>query len=188
MAKKSVAAKDGLIDQREFRNALGRFATGITVITTRTPDGTNEGLTANSFSALSLDPPLVLWSLVNKSPSREGFLASGHFVINVLSSHQRHISNQFAAAAEDKFDGIDWHPGLGDCPILDDHLAVFECNIEKTVDGGDHLLFIGRVQRSDYREGNPLIFNGGKYCVTAELPHDPSQTAHLTEFTDLLLW
>ena len=96
MGKTVISAENGIIDGRELRNALGRFATGITVITTATNDGRKEALTANSFSALSLDPPLVLWSLVNEGPSREGFLTAGRFVINVLGSHQRNISNQFA--------------------------------------------------------------------------------------------
>ena len=120
MGKTIISAEDGPIDGRELRNALGRFATGITVITTATNDGKKEALTANSFSALSLDPPLVLWSLVNEAPSREGFLAAGRFVINVLGSHQRNVSNQFATTSDDKFEHIDWHPGLGGCPVLDD--------------------------------------------------------------------
>lgn len=186
MAHKSISAEGGQLDQRELRNALGRFATGITVITTTTPNGGHEALTANSFAALSLDPPLVLWSLVNEAPSREGFLAAGCFAINVLGAHQRAISNQFAQTAEDKFDGIDWHPGAGGCPVLDDHLAAFECSTERTIDGGDHLLFVGRVENISYCEGTPLVFSGGKYCMAAELPDDTG--AGETTFSDILLW
>ncbi len=188
MGKTIISAEDGPIDGRELRNALGRFATGITVITTATNDGKKEALTANSFSALSLDPPLVLWSLVNEAPSREGFLAAGRFVINVLGSHQRNVSNQFATTSDDKFEHIDWHPGLGGCPVLDDHLAAFECGVERTIDGGDHLLFVGRVERLSYGDGSPLIFSGGKYCVAAELPDDSDQLDGETAFSNILLW
>src|SRR5437868_209250 len=93
---------DGTHDTRQLRNALGRFPTGVTVVTTRTPEGKREGLTANSFSALSLDPPLVLWSLVRKSASLPGFVASGHFAINVLASDQSNLSHRFATPHADK--------------------------------------------------------------------------------------
>ena len=188
MGKTVISAKNGIIDGRELRNALGRFATGITVITTATDDGRKAALTANSFSALSLDPPLGLWSLVNEGPSRKGFLTAGRFVINVLGSHQRKISNQFATTSDDKFEGVDWQPGLGGCPVLNDHLAAFECRIERTIDGGDHLLFIGRVEKLSYGDGSPLIFSGGKYCVAAELPDDTAQLSGETAFSDILQW
>ena len=186
MAKKITSSETGQIDQRELRNALGRFATGITVVTTTTVEGVNEALTANSFAALSLDPPLVLWSLTNESPSRVGFLSAGRFAINVLGAHQRSISNQFVQSAQDKFDGITWHHGKIGCPILDDHLAAFECSTERTIESGDHLLFIGRVESLSYREGAALIYSAGKYCMAAELPDD--NTTGETTFTDILRW
>ena len=187
MAETTHNAEDGAFDPRELRNALGRFATGITVITTAVPGGGTEALTANSFAALSLDPPLVLWSLINEAPSRQGFLDAGCFVINVLGSHQRAVSNQFARPGADKFGDIAWHPGIGGCPILDDNLAVFECSTERTVDGGDHLLFIGRVERFAYRDGNPLIFSGGRYCLAAEMPADTDDVG-IDGLPDLLRW
>jgi len=186
MAKKIISSEHNQIDQRELRNALGRFATGITVVTTTTDDGVNEALTANSFAALSLDPPLVLWSLTIESPSRVGFLSAGRFAINVLGAHQRSISNQFAQSAQDKFDGIAWHHGRIGCPILDDHLAVFECSTERAIESGDHLLFIGRVEGLSYREGAALVYSAGKYCMAAELPDD--NTTGETTFTDILRW
>ncbi len=154
---------DGSHDPRSLRNALGRFATGVTVITT-SANGKREGLTANSFSALSLDPPLVLWSIVRRSPSAAGFQAAGQFAINVLGADQSGLSHHFATPHDDKFAGIDTEAGLGDMPLVKGALASFECTTEQTVDGGDHILFIGRVQRIRYGDGDPLIFSAGKYC------------------------
>lgn len=156
---------DGTHDPRQLRNALGRFPTGVTVITTRAPDGKREALTANSFSALSLAPPLVLWSLVSKSASLPGFLASGHFAIHVLASGQSDVSHRFATPSADKFAGLAVEEGLGGSPLLPGVLAVFECSTEHTQEAGDHVLFIGRVHRIGYRDGDPLIFNAGRYCT-----------------------
>lgn len=160
---------DGTHDSRLLRNALGRFPTGVTVITTRGPDGKREGLTANSFSALSLDPPLVLWSIVRKSGSLPNFVASGHFAINVLASNQSDLSHRFATPNPDRFEGLELHEGWGGSPLLPGTLASFECETEQTIEGGDHLLFVGRVHRIRYRDGEPLIFNAGKYATALPL-------------------
>jgi hypothetical protein len=160
---------DGKHDSRELRNALGRFPTGVTVITAATPNGKLEGLTANSFSALSLDPPLVLWSLNRKAQSLQGLLDAGHFAINVLRVGQTALSHHFATPHEDKFAGISFRQGLGGSPVLDDVLAAFECKTESTIEGGDHILFVGRVMKISYGEGDPLIFNSGRYCTAVSL-------------------
>jgi flavin reductase (DIM6/NTAB) family NADH-FMN oxidoreductase RutF len=160
---------DGKHDGRQLRNALGRFPTGVTIITTRGSGGKMEGLTANSFSALSLDPPLVLWSLNRKSPSVTGFLTSGHFAINVLSAGQSDLSHHFATPQENKFEGVAFEDGLGGSPLLGGVLASFECKTENTIEGGDHLLFVGRVHRISYGDGEPLIFNAGRYCTALTL-------------------
>ncbi len=160
---------DGSHDSRQLRNALGLFTTGVTVITTRGPGGKLEGLTANSFSALSLDPPLVLWSLSRRSPSMAGFVESGHFAINVLSATQSALSHRFATPQADKFEGINVEPGLGGSPLLQDVLAQFECETHSTVDGGDHVLFVGRVHRISYGTGEPLVFHAGRYCTAVAL-------------------
>ena len=161
---------DGAHDGRQLRNALGRFPTGVTVITTRTPNGKMEGLTANSFAALSLDPPLVLWSINHNSPSVLGFKASGHFAINVLRADQTELSHRFATKREHKFDGVVYSDGVGGSPVLEGVLATFECEITQMIDGGDHLLFVGRVHKLAYGDGDPLIFNAGKYCTARALP------------------
>jgi flavin reductase (DIM6/NTAB) family NADH-FMN oxidoreductase RutF len=164
-------------DPRELRNALGRFATGVTVITTQTPAGKLEGLTANSFSALSLDPPLVLWSIRLSAPSLPGFLASGGFAVNVLASDQRKLAATFATASVDKFADIPFGFGLRGYPVLPGSIAVFECQTENTVEGGDHLIFIGRVVAASYCDGEPLVFHGGEYCVP--VPHAPGAPQRL---------
>ena len=160
---------DTPFDQRQLRNALGRFPTGVTVITTRGPGGKLEGMTANSFSALSLDPPLVLWSISTKALSLPSFIESGHFCINVLPAAHIDISHRFATPRENKYDGVTFESGLGGSPVLSDALATFECKTETTLDAGDHLLFIGRAQRISFRDGEPLVFSAGQYCTAIPL-------------------
>jgi flavin reductase (DIM6/NTAB) family NADH-FMN oxidoreductase RutF len=157
------------IDPRNLRNALGRFATGVTVITTRAPSGKLEGLTANSFAALSLDPPLVLWSLSRRSLSMPSFEEVGFFAVNVLSASQVDLSHHFATPSSNKYQGISFDEGLGGCPLLKDSLATFECETANKVDGGDHVIFVGRVRRTILREGQPLIFSAGQYCTSLPL-------------------
>ena len=157
------------VNPRHLRNALGRFATGVVVITTRAPSGKLEGLTANSFAAVSLDPPLILWSLRREAPSIKSFLDAGAFAVNVLAGEQSHLSDHFSKRHADKFDGITYSIGLAGCPVLQDPLAVFECHTQSTTSGGDHIIFMGRVQRVTYREGSPLIFSGGNYGTHARL-------------------
>lgn len=155
-------ANDG---KRQLRRALGCFATGVTVVTTLSPDGKAEGLTANSFSSVSLDPPLVLWSLRAGAASLDSFTRAGWFAVNVLAAPQQHLSRHFATPMADKFAALGWLPGLGGCPLLEDALARFECTVHTTVPAGDHLIFIGLVRRAGYREGVPLLFSSGSYCV-----------------------
>ena len=163
----SFSQDDG--DQRQLRDALGRFATGVTVITTRTSEGQLEGLTANSFSAVSLEPPLVLWSLWRSAQSLPSFLDAGHFAVNVLAADQDDLSRHFALRADNKFAAVAHDEGLGGCPLLHNALASFECSTENTVVGGDHIIFIGRVHRASYRAGAPLIFSAGQYCTHTTL-------------------
>src|SRR5215212_2105424 len=130
MTVHSISFEQDVVDQRHLRQALGRFATGVTVITTRTLDGKLEGLTANSFAAVSLDPPLVLWSLKRHAPSLPNFLASGYFAVNVLARAQEELAHHFATPRRDKFAGVPQVPGLGGAPLLRDTLAAFECSTE----------------------------------------------------------
>ncbi|MEY3201157.1 MAG: hypothetical protein RIR70_707 [Pseudomonadota bacterium] len=161
-----------LFDSLAFRRALGRFATGITVVTARGPDGKLAGLTVNSFNSVSLSPPLVLWSLGRDSPSHEVFEASSHFAVNVLSAGQIDLSNRFARSGGDKFAGIAWQPGLQGAPLLPDCCAWFECRVAARHPGGDHTIFIGEVEkiRDDVKRA-PLVYFGGEYCFVT-----PAQT------------
>ncbi len=188
-ANANSAHDDGpvLIDPREFRNALGRFATGITVITTVSSEGKIEGMTANSFGALSLDPALVHWCIGKSAPTHDAFKNSKFFAINVLRASQRHLSNNFATPQEDKFCEVDWKPGLGGVPLLENPLAQFECRNVAQHDAGDHTILIGAVDGFSYNDGNPLLFNAGKYAVAAVYPDDHDAIFDGTEFSDLLL-
>src|ERR1700676_1947033 len=156
-------------DARAFRDAVGWFATGVTVITTRGPDGTLYGVTANSFTSVSLDPPLVLWSLDKRSPSRAGFDTAGHFAVNILAQDQQGLSARFASTGPDKWRDIaheSWETGA---PILRGSLASLDCRVEAKHDGGDHIIFIGHVlPREAGRHALPLLFSRGSYRALGE--------------------
>ena len=162
-----------MIDARELRNALGHFATGVTVVTTLGPAGERIGVTVNSFAALSLDPPLVLWSLAKKSWSLPAFEATGHFCIHVLAHDQQALSDRFAKAGEDKFAGVEISEGVGGTPLLPGCMAVFQCSVEHRYDGGDHLILVGRVEALTTRSTAPLLFYRGRYAVP-EIEQPPS--------------
>lgn len=152
-------------DPREFRNALGMFATGVTVVTALNASGQPRGITANSFSSVSLDPMLVLWSVDRNASSYDVFSAAERFAINVLTEEQQALSKQFAANERHPFDGVPCSPGRDGVPILADCAAVFECTTEHRYDGGDHLILVGRVRAFTYRDGTqPLIYHGGEYA------------------------
>jgi 3-hydroxy-9,10-secoandrosta-1,3,5(10)-triene-9,17-dione monooxygenase reductase component len=163
-------------EPRKLRNAFGRFPSGVTVITTRSAEGKPEGLTANSFAALSLDPPMVLWSLGKNANSLPSFLKSGHFAINVLGSRQADLSHRFATPSADKFASVETTHGVGGCPILPDVLASFECETQQSLEAGDHILFIGRVLRFGYRDGPPLGFSAGQYASVNPLPRPEARS------------
>jgi flavin reductase (DIM6/NTAB) family NADH-FMN oxidoreductase RutF len=165
----SMAVDRNPLDERHFRTALGRFVTGVTVITTRTTDGRLEGLTANSFSAVSLDPPLVLWSLRQSSTLMTTFQDASHFAVNVLGAGQFALSEHFAKRMPNKFDNVVHALGLGGCPVLFGALATFECSKEANFTSGDHVVFFGRVEHASYRDGEPLIFSAGRYGTHAFL-------------------
>lgn len=152
-----------------LRSALGRFATGVTIVTCIDRDARRVGLTANSFNALSLDPPLVLWSLRRASPSLAAFAGAGHFAVNVLAENQIALSRRFAASRPDKFDEGVWSAGEGGAPVLAGCAAVFECATAAQQDAGDHVLFIGRVLRVGEAPIAPLLFQAGHYRMLGEI-------------------
>ncbi len=160
---------DDPLSPRALRSALGRFATGVTIITCVDAQGERVGLTANSFNALSLDPPLVLWSLRRASPSLAAFELAGHFAVNVLAESQADLSRRFASAVPDKFAEGVWTAGLGGALLLAGAAAVFECERHAAHDGGDHRLFIGRVARLADLSVAPLVFHSGHYRMLGEI-------------------
>jgi len=156
-------------DGRALRQCFGQFATGVTVVTAEFGDSL-FGVTANSFSSVSLDPPLILWSLRRESSALEAFSQSGHFCVNVLSESQTDIAQKFAASGVDKFAGVDWQPGKGGAPVLAGGTATFECSREAVLDGGDHVIILGRVLRFERHDRDGLVFARGRFAVTREHP------------------
>jgi len=154
-----------MIDSRQFRDALGHFATGVTVVTTVDAQWQPVGVTVNSFSSLSLDPPLILWSLAKKSYSLAAFETHPAFAVHVLASDQQDLSNRFARAGTEKFADLAVDKGFGGVPLLDGCAAVFQCSTEFRYDGGDHVILVGRVQRIGTRERPPLLFYRGQYAT-----------------------
>lgn len=160
-------------DAMDLRRSLGRFATGVTVITTRGTDGTRIGMTANSFTSVSMDPPLLLFCVANNAPSLEHFKASGVFAIHVLSSEQRHLSSQFARPAADKFAGLEVAVDEDGVPAIKGVLVRFVCRTVSSYVEGDHTIFVGRVNAHTRGEGDPLVFFSGEYKITGDHPEMP---------------
>lgn len=149
---------------REFRSALGMFATGVTIVTTRATDGQPVGLTANSFNSVSLEPPLVLWSLSRAAASLATFREGSHYAINVLAADQKELAERFAARGTDRWSGVDTLAGTGGVPLIAGAAATFECFNRSRYEEGDHVIFVGEVERCTWREGaSPLLFHGGRF-------------------------
>jgi len=149
---------------QEFRTALGMFATGVTIVTARTQDGAVTGLTANSFNSVSLDPPLVLWSLARAAASLAAFSKGSHYAINVLAADQKALAERFALKGADRFSGVQFSEGLGGAPLLLGAAATFECFNRSRYEEGDHVIFVGEVERCSHRIGaSPLLFHGGRF-------------------------
>jgi flavin reductase (DIM6/NTAB) family NADH-FMN oxidoreductase RutF len=156
------------IAPKALRQVLGTYPTGVAVVTTRSADGRPVGLTINSFASLSLEPALVLWSLVDRSPSLPVFCAARHFAISVLANHQQALAQRFATLGlPDKFDGVALREAPEGLPVMAEALATLVCEVESYTPAGDHLLFVGRVLRMDRREGEPLVFHGGRFAAIA---------------------
>ena len=161
---------DNTIDTKEFRNALGSFVTGVTIVTTRNVEGVDVGVTANSFNSVSLDPPLVLWSLAKSSGSVAAFEESDYFNVHILASDQEPLSNLFAKKGADKFVGLNVQRGLGETPLLEGCSARFQCKTAYRYEGGDHIILVGEVYNFESFERSPLAFLGGRYAYTLHKP------------------
>lgn len=158
------------IEPRQLRDALGAFATGVTIVTTRTAQGMDVGVTANSFNSVSLDPPLVLWSLAKSSGSLEAFVRADHFAVHVLASDQEVLSNTFARSGIDKFAGLSIERGNGDLPLLQGCSARFQCSVAYQYEGGDHVILVGRVLDFEHSGRKPLAYLAGRYAYTLHKP------------------
>jgi flavin reductase (DIM6/NTAB) family NADH-FMN oxidoreductase RutF len=187
-----AAARAPDFERDYFRAALGQFATGVTIITTRAADEAGEphlvGFTANSFNSVSLDPPLVLWSLARSASSLAAFLDVSHYAVNVLASDQIDLSRRFGSRGRsgnvkdsgsdnkiepvvfDRFEGIAWREGSTGAPILEGCCAWFECFNRSRYEEGDHVIFVGQVERCGVEPREPLIFQGGDYHRTQPHP------------------
>ena len=153
------------LDSNEFRNALGQFATGVTVITSVNSQGNPVGVTASSFNSVSLEPPLVLWSLAKNADSLAAYQTSGYFCVHVLNAEQEALSQRFSARGVDKFAGLKWDKGIGSVPLLLDYAAQFQCKTTYQYEGGDHVIFVGEVFEYQVRDDQPLVFHRGSYAT-----------------------
>ena len=148
----------------EFRQALGMFATGVTIVTARTADGTLVGLTANSFNSVSLSPPLVLWSLGRSAGSMQAFSTGSHYAINILCADQQDLARQFATKDIDRYQGVNFSLGRSGAPLLEGAAAHFECFNRSRYEEGDHIIFVGEVEHCSHQTGaSPLLFHGGRF-------------------------
>jgi flavin reductase (DIM6/NTAB) family NADH-FMN oxidoreductase RutF len=160
----SQQARSPDFSSQEFREALGMFATGVTIVTARTSEGGLIGLTANSFNSVSLTPPLVLWSLARKAGSMAAFSTGSHYAINILSADQQDLARQFAAKDVDRYQGVAFALGASGAPLLDGAAATFECFNRSRYDEGDHVIFVGEVEYCAHQSGAaPLLFHGGRF-------------------------
>jgi flavin reductase (DIM6/NTAB) family NADH-FMN oxidoreductase RutF len=165
----STDAASPASDSTALRRCVGAFVTGVTVITALGADGQAEGITANSFSSLSLDPPLIVWSLRLSSRSFNTYKNAARFAVNILAEDQVDISNRFASSGVDRFEGVTYKPGLGGVPLIDGCVSYLECSLEASYPGGDHVLFVGRVERIHTYEGRPLAYGSGGYLSVQPL-------------------
>ena len=149
--------------QQEFRNALGGFATGITIITALGKNGQKVGMTANSFNSVSLTPPLILWSIGKNTNCFEDFMAADAFAVHVLAEDQQDLSNLFATTGIDRFADLECSEGLSGVPILPHYSVCFQCKMAKQYDGGDHIIMTGEVVQFDDNGLQPLVFYRGNY-------------------------
>ena len=160
---------DSAIDQRALRAALGCFATGVAVVTTRGDGGVPVGLTVNSFNSVSLEPPLILWSIALAAPSIQAFREHDAFAVNILAADQADLCTRFANPAPDKFSGIDWREGHSGVPLIGGTVARFECRTHARYPGGDHEIYLGRVVALSSTDRPPLVICRGTFATPAAI-------------------
>ncbi len=151
------------ISKEEFRNALSRFPSGVTVVTTKDADGSWRGCTVGAFSPVSLEPPMVLVCVDKRAGSHNAFQETGAFVVHILAEENEVHSNQFASHSSDKFNGIEYRTGISDIPVIENALVALECRLAHAHEGGDHTIFVGEIERAEIKDGNPLVYWHGDY-------------------------
>jgi len=156
------------IDPIEFRNVLGSFPTGVTVVTTKGEDGSLCGVTASSFNSVSLDPALILWSIGKESTSFQALMDAKYWNVHVLAEDQDALSGNFARSGGDKFDGVEFEEGVKGAPVIAGCAAVMQCQIEHQYEGGDHIILVGRVLEFHDAGKAPLVFSRGRYARLAQ--------------------
>ena len=185
------------INSREFRSALGAFTTGVTIVTAKGPDGASVGVTANSFNSVSLQPPMILWSLAKSARSLATFEAAEYWAVHILAADQDALSNRFAKSGGDKFTGLELDNGLGDTPLLKNCASRLQCKTAFRYEGGDHVIFVGEVVAFDRNDLPPLVFHGGQYAVAARkaepgllsgISQRDSDISYGEDFLGYLLW
>ncbi|MCY1388963.1 p-hydroxyphenylacetate 3-hydroxylase, reductase component [compost metagenome] len=164
-------------DPQAFRTALGTFTTGVTIITTQAEDGSPVGITANSFNSVSLNPPMVLWSLAKNARSLPVFSSGRHWNVHVLSTEQESLSGRFAKQGEDKFAEVELDTGISEAPLLQDCTARFQCRTAFQYEGGDHVIFVGEVLAFDHSDRAPLAFQSGQYALATRKPRSELRLA-----------
>lgn len=147
----------------EFRAALSRFPSGITVVTSIDSSGVFHGITVSAFCSVSLEPPLILACIEKTTGSHNALISSGKFAVNILAARQDELSERFALPLPDKFEGVNFRVGIGGVPLLEDSLASLECVLRDAFDGGDHTIFVGEVEEVTIRDGDPLVYYQGSY-------------------------
>lgn len=151
------------IGKNEFRAALGRFPSGVTIVTTKDADGRFHGMTVSAFASVSLEPPMILVCIEKTTGSHDAFRESEFFVVNFLAEGQEELSNLFASRRADKFDAARYRFGIGEVPVLEDAFVTLECRLANAYEGGDHTIFVGLIEKSEVRDENPLVYWHGEY-------------------------
>jgi flavin reductase (DIM6/NTAB) family NADH-FMN oxidoreductase RutF len=166
-SSRSGSSAPAAFDERQFRDALAQFATGVTIVCARADPHRYVGFTANSFNSVSLDPPLVLWSLARRSPSLATFEASDRYAVNVLAFGQVELARRFSRPHADRFAEVSYRLGWSEAPLIDGCVAWIECRHHMRHRAGDHMLFIGEVVTVERARGSPLVFHHGRYGTTS---------------------
>ncbi|HEY8563281.1 MAG TPA: flavin reductase family protein [Pyrinomonadaceae bacterium] len=164
-----ISSKKIGIGREEFRAALSRFPSGVTVVTTRDAEGRLHGITVSAFCSVSLEPPMILVCIEKTTGTHYAFQESEFFVVNMLAEGQEKLSNRFASQVTDKFDAVDYRLGIGEIPVLTDALVTLECRLADAYEGGDHTIFVGLIEKSEIKDEKPLIYWHGNYRKLAEI-------------------